>query len=821
MKTKEPAITVCMPVYNAARYLRECIDSILAQTFTDFELLIVDDGSTDNSRDIVRSYRDKRIRLMENRHDYIGSLNKLLDEAKGKYIARMDADDVMMPDRLAAQFEYMEEHGEVTVVGGRFQIIGKEKDEQNGAKRTEEVTIEMLVNCNTVAHPTVMMRKEDIKKHNLQYNRDFIYAEDYKLWLDTLHAGLRIVNITNILIAYRLSDGQVTAKYRDIQDINSRKIQQQAWEIVCRTPINTIAEQGQETLPPLPGNKLTIIMPFLNEREEVGRTLQSIYEHAGESVEIIIINDCSDDDFDYAAAVSSYRATYIVNKKRKGVAACRDMGVTLCKTPYFLLLDAHMRFYDQNWHTRIINILEKNDRQILCSQTRILYKDEKGITTEKETAKSNISFGAYLPFCKQDYLLNVTWNHEEFNKKDLQQPIPLILGAGYAASKRYWLYLKGLNGLYCYGNDEAYISLKVWLEGGRCVLLKDVTIGHIYRHTAPYKVYNEQVIYNQLFIADTLLSSTMKFWVYAVACSINKNIFFKAYKLLIANKDQNEILKEYYKSIFANKFEYLLPLHRFCMQKDIKKMHSRISLLSQIWNWIQQQSVQDFGVIEGKGRLLIWTLHFEDFSQKDLSFYWKDLMDEIDQAIEKHKLPWNFQYGLCGLGWMYIYFIQKDYITEKHEKILNIIDNELQLLAIQNIHDESINTGIGGILSYVATRIRYLASIHKNHTFSKDFIKALYDKATQIIKETDNVSICFFAIQLINIIKTKNAHDPEWQPYITDCMTFPTHIPSENIFWKISDITGYTLPSMIINSIITKDKEELKKIFNKKNYDKE
>ncbi len=90
------SISVCMPVYNASRYLRDCIDSILSQSFTDFELLIVDDGSTDDSVEIIRSYSDSRIRLIENKHDYIGSLNLLLQEARGKYIARMDADDVIM-----------------------------------------------------------------------------------------------------------------------------------------------------------------------------------------------------------------------------------------------------------------------------------------------------------------------------------------------------------------------------------------------------------------------------------------------------------------------------------------------------------------------------------------------------------------------------------------------------------------------------------------------------------------------------------------------------------------------------------------------------
>lgn len=100
MRSDAPTVSVCVPVYNASAHLGECIDSILAQTYTDFELLIVDDGSTDSSRDVVRAYTDPRIRLLENAHDYIGSLNLLLREARGRYVARMDADDLMLPDRL-------------------------------------------------------------------------------------------------------------------------------------------------------------------------------------------------------------------------------------------------------------------------------------------------------------------------------------------------------------------------------------------------------------------------------------------------------------------------------------------------------------------------------------------------------------------------------------------------------------------------------------------------------------------------------------------------------------------------------------------------
>lgn len=110
-------------MYNAARFIKDCIDSVLSQSFQDLELLVVDDGSTDNSCDIVNSVRDNRIRLIRNQHDYVGSLNKLLDEAKGKYIARMDADDVMYPNRLAIQYEYMENHPDVDFIGGRMAVF--------------------------------------------------------------------------------------------------------------------------------------------------------------------------------------------------------------------------------------------------------------------------------------------------------------------------------------------------------------------------------------------------------------------------------------------------------------------------------------------------------------------------------------------------------------------------------------------------------------------------------------------------------------------------------------------------------------------------
>lgn len=118
-----PKISVCIPMYNAALFIKDCINSVLSQSFQDFELLVVDDGSTDNSCDIVKNIKDNRVRLIQNQHDYVGSLNLLMDEAKGEYIAKMDADDVMCANRLTLQYEYMENHPDVDFIGGRMAVF--------------------------------------------------------------------------------------------------------------------------------------------------------------------------------------------------------------------------------------------------------------------------------------------------------------------------------------------------------------------------------------------------------------------------------------------------------------------------------------------------------------------------------------------------------------------------------------------------------------------------------------------------------------------------------------------------------------------------
>jgi glycosyltransferase involved in cell wall biosynthesis len=214
--------------------MSESIESILNQTFDNFELIIIDDGSTDNSRDIVKSYHDNRIFLLENPHDFIRSLNTGIATARGKYIARMDADDIMLPDRLEIQYRYMEKNPETDVCGCWMEAFGQESYPMKLPVKHEDIQAKMLFH-SCLFHPTVMLRMESISKlpsfPNI-YKQEFIYAEDYKLWTDLAMAGLRFANIPEVLVKYRKSETQNTTKFASRMYDSSIRTQSEYLEYV-------------------------------------------------------------------------------------------------------------------------------------------------------------------------------------------------------------------------------------------------------------------------------------------------------------------------------------------------------------------------------------------------------------------------------------------------------------------------------------------------------------------------------------------------------------------------------------------------------------
>lgn len=205
-----PKVSVVMPVYNAERFLKEAMDSILGQTFSDFEFIIIDDASTDSSVDIIRSYNDSRIRFYQNEINkgVAATLNRGLDLANGEYIARMDSDDISLPERLYEQVQYMDIHKDIAVIGCGVRLFGAKSEIRLFSEESVQLNVDLLFN-SCFAHPSVMMRASIFGKEGFHYDDNFSAMEDYELWVRTIER-YRIATIPSILLKYRIHSNQVS-----------------------------------------------------------------------------------------------------------------------------------------------------------------------------------------------------------------------------------------------------------------------------------------------------------------------------------------------------------------------------------------------------------------------------------------------------------------------------------------------------------------------------------------------------------------------------------------------------------------------------------
>jgi len=211
-----PKITVLLPVYNCELYVQTAVQSILNQTFTDFELLVIDDASTDATVSILKKIDDSRIQLIEKpvNSGYTNSLNSGLHLAKGDYIARMDGDDISYPERFAKQIAYLETHPEVVVCGTTYKIVGNDK-RITLPEHHEAIKIGLLWG-NCILHPSVMIRKKVVDEFSIQYDTSKEPAEDYDMWVRLLSI-YKLHNLQSVLMEYRVYCNQVSRKRAEEQ----------------------------------------------------------------------------------------------------------------------------------------------------------------------------------------------------------------------------------------------------------------------------------------------------------------------------------------------------------------------------------------------------------------------------------------------------------------------------------------------------------------------------------------------------------------------------------------------------------------------------
>jgi glycosyltransferase involved in cell wall biosynthesis len=238
--TKIPTVTVLMPVYNGERFIRDAIDSILQQSYSDFELLIVNDSSTDRTVEIIESYTDTRIRLVHNETNlkHGAALNRGLDLARGQYIARMDSDDISCSTRLEKQKFFLDHNQNIALIGSWAEIID-EKGKSQGIKTflTDSPLLKWkLLFCNTFIHSSMMFRKSCVLLLQ-SYDCRYTLTEDYDLW-SRISFEHEVANIPEILVKWRKWGGSVSSIKAEEQQKETLKISRRNMQRVWGQAVN-------------------------------------------------------------------------------------------------------------------------------------------------------------------------------------------------------------------------------------------------------------------------------------------------------------------------------------------------------------------------------------------------------------------------------------------------------------------------------------------------------------------------------------------------------------------------------------------------------
>ena len=220
-----PKVSVLMPVFNGKDFIDDAIKSILDQTYSDLELLIIDDGSTDDTLKRIEAYNDRRIRLISNGSN-IGiakSLNKGLNLISSKYIVRMDCDDISLPTRIEKQVSFMDHNPEVGVCGTWMKTIGKLRTRYWKPPSGSDAIRCFFPFKNPLIHPSVILRREMLLKYDLMYSEEFHHAEDLELW-SRCARYFSLSNIKEVLVYYRIHNQSIGRLKRNIQKDSSNRV---------------------------------------------------------------------------------------------------------------------------------------------------------------------------------------------------------------------------------------------------------------------------------------------------------------------------------------------------------------------------------------------------------------------------------------------------------------------------------------------------------------------------------------------------------------------------------------------------------------------
>lgn len=221
----KPLVSVIFPIYNSDKFLRESLESLLKQTYQNFEIIAINDGSQDQSRQIISSYKDSRIKYYEHKKNLglVNTLNEGIKLSRGKYIARMDADDISSKNRLKTQVNYLEAHKDIDILGSWIKNFGRYNYIWRVHKSHAYITTKLLFETS-IAHPTVMLRADSVRQSKVKFEERYHSAEDYMFWSKLSELNLRFANIDMPLLKYRTHPSQVGEADKSRQQLSSKKV---------------------------------------------------------------------------------------------------------------------------------------------------------------------------------------------------------------------------------------------------------------------------------------------------------------------------------------------------------------------------------------------------------------------------------------------------------------------------------------------------------------------------------------------------------------------------------------------------------------------
>ncbi|MCP3178429.1 glycosyltransferase [Desulfuromonas sp. KJ2020] len=371
--SSSPKVSVLLSVYNGEKYLPEALDSIFAQTFQDFELIVVDDGSTDRTPEILLQYRDSRTLIYRNQENMglTRSLNLGLKFCRGDYVARMDADDISAPQRLERQVRFLEENPDHALVGSSYCIL------DDDGKKTGLVEVltdseslkKGLIQQNWFGHGSVVMRRKALESVG-GYNEEYLYAQDYDLFL-RISEHFEVANLSAPLFFWRKALGGISQRKAQEQQAFAQLARREA--IARRQRLKSGARESVENKP-----KVSVIVPTYNRLEILREALQSILAQSYHDFEIIVVNDAGAPVEEVIASLDvEGRITYVRHSLNKGLAAARNTGIQNARGKYIAYLDDDDIFFP-NHIELLVNHLESSGDKIAYTDAYRGYQEKQG-----------------------------------------------------------------------------------------------------------------------------------------------------------------------------------------------------------------------------------------------------------------------------------------------------------------------------------------------------------------------------------------------------------------------------------------------------------